>query len=136
VISRNFQLRIAFALIALLVVPGVPMAIAWIGGGGNELLAFLSGLAYPPAFVLGIPLYALLSWMQWRRWWQYFLGGLIIGIVDVGFWMTLMPSLEMRVFLIVGLAGGLLAILFWVIAVALPNSLLNTDACNTPARAS
>ena len=76
------MLRIAAAfLVVTLACPLLPL-LSGRASGSAEFVA-LAGFTVPVAVFLGLPMLALLLWRGWRSWWQFGLGGAVIGAACV-----------------------------------------------------
>ena len=113
---------------AFLVSPGLPFAVLFGFSGDLKVLGIAVQFSYFPALVLGIPLFLLLLYRGWGRWWHYVLGGVTIGALVAVFVNFTMIALDVWATPVWAIGGGLCAAVFWGIAVAIPNLLLNADA--------
>lgn len=145
-------------VLAFLIAPATALLLAAVADGIGYVLGSslkLSGLglvltavyAYPTAVILGIPTFLVFRHRGWFRWWQFVLGGMVIGcipplLVLVGIFgmpfAEFLLSADGAVFLGLGAAIGAVSVLvFWLLAYPFnmsTNPALNTDAAR-PQRA-
>jgi hypothetical protein len=120
--------RIGFAALAFLISPGLPFGILFAFTGDGKVIAIAIQFSYMPALLLGIPLFLLFLYRGWGRWWHFLLGGIGIGAVEALFVHFMIITLDLWAIPVWAVGGGVCAVLFWAIAVAIPNLLLNADA--------
>ena len=111
-------------LLGFLLAPALPAALlSTLWSGGLGLLVSLLYWAYPPAIVLGVPLYVLLRRHMQPRIWIFLLAGGFVGVAVpalLGLWFLLSPhrepGLNEGLFLVAhGFAlGALGGLVFWL----------------------
>jgi len=104
-------------------------------GGDTQFTSILVGLvSYIVCFVVGIPLYFVFQKHGNKHYAAYCSAGIIAGIVSSILVFTFFPGFLgdtaaiATVLAILAVAGFLVALSFWVIAVSEPNPLFNADA--------
>jgi hypothetical protein len=98
-------------------------------------LFFGSFIAYPMAFLFGIPVFAVFRALNWLRWWQVTLGGSSVGLVFLAYVSLGAASFSASEVLapgaLFGGAGAATGLAFWFIAVR-SNAMLVPQASPTP----
>ena len=120
--------RIGFAVLAFLVSPGLPFAILFVFIGDSKVVAIATQFSYMPALLLGIPLFLLFLYRGWGRWWHYLAGGIGMGAIEALFVHFTTIALDLWAIPLWAVGGGICAVVFWGIAVAIPNRMLNADS--------
>lgn len=104
----------AFVIVPLL----YPLSVLLVAGDrGMAGAAWVASFAIPITVVAGVPLFLLFRRKAWWRWWQFALGGMLVGAISS--LLALLNSWEASAFFALyfipfGLAHG---VAFWLIAV-------------------
>ena len=126
--ATAISFRVGFAILAFLISPGLPFAILFAFTGDPKVIAIAVQFSYLPALLLGVPLYFLFLYRGWGRWWHYMAGGFGIGAAEALFVHFTTITLNLWAIPAWAFGGSVCAVVLWVIAVAIPNLLLNADA--------
>jgi hypothetical protein len=103
-------------------------AYAWING--DLVSAFWVLWVTIPATLIGIALFALFRARRWFAWWQFALGGALLGVLGAIPFLPRGAVFLLPAFAAIGAAHGLL---FWLVAIA-GNSGLTSRSTRTPTR--
>lgn len=132
--SVVLSIRFGFWVLGFVAAPGLPFAIHLAFSGDPKIIAIALQFAYVPALLLGIPLFFLLVYRGWVRWWHYAVGGFTIGLLEAMFVHFTIIALEIWAIPAWAFGGGVCAVILWAIAIAVPNLLLNQDALHAASR--
>ena len=113
-----------FVFIVTTMALGVPSGEILIG------LIFYIPLTYLVAAVLGLPMFLLSRSLGWKNVFAYILGGATVGLIEALFLLGLFSRNMGLEFLLCPIAGGLSALLFWLILYGIKydeKSVVSTD---------
>ena len=106
--------------------PSDSFSACWGGGAVVFMVAGLGALfAYPAAIVFGVPLFLIFRRRAWLRWWQFGLGGVLVGALWVLVVALYGGSLSgaAEYLLLCGSVGFVSGVAFWGIAVCKSSAL-------------